>query len=235
MSNKKVIVVLPAYNCQHTLKKTLSEIPAEVNDIVLIDDYSTDNTINEAKALGIHHIYKHKKNLGYGANQKTCYDKALLLGADIVIMLHPDYQYDPKLISSIIKEINNGAKVVFASRMKHGFEAVRLGMPVYKYVANKALTFFQNIMLHQHLSEYHTGYRAYRKDVLEKVNYNNLSDGFIFDNEIIIELIKHNIPIKEIYCPAKYTKDSSSISFVQSIKYGLQVIINTIAFKFNWL
>lgn len=231
MNKKRVFVVLPSYNCQKTLRKTLVEIPSEVDDIVLVDDCSTDDTLKEAKNLGVNHVYKHKKNLGYGANQKTCYDKALLLGADIVIMLHPDYQYDPKLIKSIINKFYNGSNVVFASRMRHGTEALKLGMPLYKYVANKALTLFQNLLLHQHLSEYHTGYRAYSREVLEKVDYKRLSNGFIFDNEIILELVRRNIHIDEIYCPAKYSKDSSSISFLQSVKYGMQIVIKTVIFK----
>ena len=164
----KVVVVLPAYNCAKSLKRTISEIPHKiVNEIVLVDDFSSDGTLNVAKECNIGHIIKHDKNLGYGANQKTCYDKALELDADVIIMLHPDYQYDPRLITLLVEKINHGANIVLASRMMRGIEAVKNGMPLYKFYCNKLLTKFQNFCFKKHLSEYHTGYRAYKREVLK--------------------------------------------------------------------
>lgn len=172
----KIVVVLPAYNCAKSLKKTISEIPQDVvNEIVLVDDFSSDDTIEVAKECCIRHIIKHDRNLGYGANQKTCYDTALILDADIIVMLHPDYQYDPKLITSIVEKILRGADIVLASRMMKGLEAVKNGMPLYKYLCNRVLTKFQNFCFKKHLSEYHTGYRAYRKDVLKSIMYHDFS------------------------------------------------------------
>lgn len=177
----KIVVVLPAYNCAKSLKKTISEIPQDVvNEIVLVDDFSSDDTIEVAKECCIRHIIKHDRNLGYGANQKTCYDTALILDADIIVMLHPDYQYDPKLITAIIEKILQGADIVLASRMMKGLEAVKNGMPLYKYLCNRVLTKFQNFCFKKHLSEYHTGYRAYRKDVLKSIMYHDFSNDFIF-------------------------------------------------------
>lgn len=224
-----VVVVLPAYNCAKSLRKTISEIPYNiVNEIVLVDDFSSDETLDVAKDCCIKHIIKHEKNLGYGANQKTCYDKALKLNADIVIMLHPDYQYDPKLITPIVEKIISGADVVLASRMMKGLEAVRNGMPLYKYLCNRALTIFQNFCFRKHLSEYHTGYRAYRKNVLMSIKYHDFSNDFIFDNQIIIEAFSKGFVVQEIYCPAKYDNLSSSIKFSRSVKYGSQVVYYTI-------
>ena len=227
----KIIVVLPAYNCAKTLKKTISEIPEMVNEIVLVDDFSNDGTYHLAFDLGLKHVMRHNANFGYGANQKTCYDYALSLHADIIIMLHPDYQYDPKLIPYIVNKINNGAQIVFASRLLHGVQAVKNGMPIYKYISNRILTFFQNICFKKHLSEYHTGYRAYTKDVLARIDYHKLSNDFIFDNQMIIEAFKCGYNIEEIYCPAKYDSLSSSINFFRSLNYGIKVLINTIKYK----
>lgn len=227
----KTIVVLPAYNCSQTLKQTVEEIPSVVDEIILVDDCSQDETFLLAKELGIKHVYKHHCNLGYGANQKSCYNYALSLGADIIVMLHPDYQYDPKLISKIVKEIKLGEKIVFASRLIHGFDAVRNGMPIYKYIANRILTIFQNLLLHKSMSEYHTGYRAYTKDVLMNVPYHNFSDDFIFDNQFILAAFSKGYNIKELYCPARYEKDSSSIKLCRSIKYGLGVVYYTLKYK----
>mgnify|MGYP002561129706 CR=1 FL=1 len=225
----KVVVVLPAYNCAKTLKMTITEIPEEFSgDIVLVDDCSSDETLEVAKECHIKHIIKHNKNLGYGANQKTCYDKALELKADIVIMLHPDYQYSPKLLPQIVKRIVEGADIVLASRMMNGAEAIKKGMPIYKYISNRMLTIFQNFCFRKHLSEYHTGYRGYRKDVLLSIKYQNLSNDFIFDNQIIIEAFSKGFDIQEIYCPARYDDLSSSIRFFRSVKYGCQVIYYTI-------
>ncbi len=227
-----VTVVLPAYNCAKTLEQTVAEIPTnKVNNIVLVDDCSSDETVTIAKSCGIKHVYRHTQNRGYGGNQKTCYDKALELNSDIVIMLHPDYQYDPQLITKLIHEISSGADIVLASRMKKSKEALKLGMPKYKYYANKLLTVFQNKLFSLSLTEYHTGYRAYTQKALKSSNYKNLSDSFIFDNQILLELISENYQIREIYCPAKYTEDSSSIGLAASLKYGLGVIYFSIKTK----
>src|SRR5665213_3605972 len=184
-NGKKVVVVLPAYNAALTMSKTISEIPMNiVDDLVLVDDNSTDNSIEVAKNLGIRHIVQHAENKGYGGNQKSCYDKALELNADIIIMLHPDYQYTPKLLLAMISIIGNDLyKVVFASRIL-GKGALKGGMPMYKYVSNRFLTLFQNLLMNQKLSEYHTGYRAYHRDVLDTIDFDRNSDDFIFDNQM---------------------------------------------------
>ncbi|CAN5167776.1 glycosyltransferase family 2 protein [soil metagenome] len=223
--NKKVIVVLPAYNAALTLQKTLQEIPLDVVDeIVLVDDNSTDNTTSVASELGIRHIITHEHNKGYGGNQKSCYKKALELNADIVVMLHPDYQYTPLLLLPMISVIGNGLyPVVFGSRIL-GKGALKGGMPLYKYISNRMLTLFQNILLNQKLSEYHTGYRAYSREVLEKVPFEKNSDDFIFDNEMIAQIFYNNFEIAEITCPTKYFEEASSINFERSMIYGLGVL-----------
>ena len=225
LNNKKIVVVLPAYNAETTLRKTYKEIPHEiVDDIILVDDASADHTTDVARELGINHIIKHKQNRGYGGNQKTCYNKALDLSADIIIMLHPDYQYTPKLITAMASIIaNNIYPVVFGSRIL-GKGALIGGMPLYKYIANRILTFIQNLLLGQKLSEYHTGYRAYSKDVLLSVNYNENSDNFIFDNQLIVQIFEKRFQIAEITCPTRYTKESSSIGLIRSTIYGLGVL-----------
>ncbi|MEO6905819.1 MAG: glycosyltransferase family 2 protein [Ginsengibacter sp.] len=224
-NGKKVVVVLPAYNAALTMEKTISEIPMNVVDeLVLVDDNSTDNSIEIAQKLGIQHIIEHTQNKGYGGNQKSCYDKALELKADIIIMLHPDYQYTPKLLLAMVSVIGNDLyKVVFASRIL-GKGAIKGGMPLYKYIANRLLTFFQNTMMNQKLSEYHTGYRAYHKDVLKKINYHQNSDDFIFDNEMVAQIFYNGFEIGEITCPTKYFKEASSINLKRSITYGLGVL-----------
>ena len=223
--NKKIIVVLPAYNAALTLEKTISEIPLDiVDEIVLVDDNSRDNTIEIANRIGIKHIIRHEHNKGYGGNQKTCYDKALELGADIIVMLHPDYQYTPLLLMPMVSLIGNGLyKVVFGSRIL-GKGALKGGMPLYKYIANRFLTLFQNLLMNQKLSEYHTGYRAYDREVLEKINFSGNSDDFIFDNELIAQIFYNNFEIAEITCPTKYFEDASSINLKRSIQYGLGVL-----------
>lgn len=223
--DKKVIVVLPGYNAALTMEKTISEIPRDVVDeIVLVDDNSTDNSIEVAKKIGIKHIIQHTKNKGYGGNQKSCYKKALELNGDIIVMLHPDYQYTPKLLLAMISVIGNDLyKVVFASRIL-GKGALKGGMPLYKYISNRFLTLFQNIMMNQKLSEYHTGYRAYHKDVLEKINYEQNSDDFIFDNEMVAQIFYNDFEIAEITCPTKYFEEASSINLRRSITYGLGVL-----------
>lgn len=225
IDNKKIVVVLPAYNAAKTLEKTYKEIPFEiVDDVILVDDNSRDDTVDVGARLGIRHIIKHDKNKGYGGNQKSCYNKALELGADIVIMLHPDYQYTPKLISSMCYLIANDVyPAVIGSRIL-GKGALKGGMPFYKYVANRFLTFFQNFWMNQKLSEYHTGYRAYNKEVLESIAYNKNSDDFIFDNQFIAQVFHAGFEIAEITCPTKYFEEASSINFVRSSKYGLGVM-----------
>ena len=223
--DKKIVVVLPAYNAALTMEKTISEIPPDiVDEIVLVDDKSSDNTIEVARKIGIRHIIEHQSNKGYGGNQKSCYHKALELNADIIIMLHPDYQYTPKLLLPMISVIGNGLyKVVFASRIL-GKGALRGGMPLYKYIANRFLTLFQNTLMNQKLSEYHTGYRAYHREVLEKINFDQNSDDFIFDNQMIAQIFYNNFEIAEITCPTKYFKEASSINFARSIRYGFGVV-----------
>jgi glycosyltransferase involved in cell wall biosynthesis len=225
INNKKIAIVLPAYNAAKTLRKTYNEIPHDVVDfIILTDDKSSDETLSVAKELSISHIVKHEDNLGYGANQKSCYDKALSLGADIIVMLHPDYQYTPKLIHSMCYLITNGLfQVVLGSRIL-GKGALKGGMPGYKYISNRILTLAQNILLNHKLSEYHTGFRAYSREVLEMVDYKSNSDGYIFDNQLLAQIIWLKFDIGEITCPTKYSKESSSINFSNSIVYGIGVI-----------
>lgn len=229
--DKKIIVVLPAYNAEKTLEKTFNEIPFDiVDEVILVDDCSSDNTFNVAERLGIKSIIKHKENIGYGGNQKSCYNKALELNADIVIMLHPDYQYTPKLIHSMAFLIANDVyKVVIGSRIL-GKGALKGGMPVYKYIANRLLTFFQNLLMNQKLSEYHTGYRAFSSEVLRNINFNTNSDDFVFDNEMIAQIFMKNYEIAEITCPTKYFEDASSINFNRSLKYGIGVLIVSIKY-----
>ncbi|MDQ2863967.1 MAG: glycosyltransferase family 2 protein [Bacteroidota bacterium] len=223
--NKKIVVVLPAYNAANTIEKTIDEIPKDiVDEIVLVDDKSSDNTIEVAKRIGIKHIIQHSENRGYGGNQKSCYHKALELNADIIIMLHPDYQYTPKLLLAMVSVIGNDLyKVVFASRIL-GKGALKGGMPLYKYIANRFLTLFQNILMNQKLSEYHTGYRAYHSEVLKTINFDQNSDDFIFDNQMIAQIFYNNFEIAEITCPTKYFKEASSINLKRSITYGLGVL-----------
>ena len=224
-NNQKVVIVLPAYNAALTLEKTYREIPFDiVDEVVLVDDASRDQTVEVGRKLGIRHIVRHERNKGYGGNQKTCYSKALELGADIVVMLHPDYQYTPKLIVAMVSIIGNGLyPVVFGSRIL-GKGALKGGMPLYKYVANRFLTLAQNILMDQKLSEYHTGYRAFSREVLEKIDLSRNSDDFIFDNEMIAQIFYQNFEIAEVTCPTKYFKEASSINFSRSMKYGLGVL-----------
>jgi len=225
INNKKVVIVLPAYNAEATLEKTYNEIPFDiVDDVVLVDDHSSDKTFEKGQALGIRHIIRHDINKGYGGNQKTCYNKALELNGDIVIMLHPDYQYTPKLIHSMAYLIANDVyPVVLGSRIL-GRGALKGGMPVYKYFANRVLTLSQNILINQKLSEYHTGYRAFSKEVLQKINYNINSDDFVFDNQMLAQIFYAGFEIAEITCPTKYFPEASSINFSRSMKYGLGVL-----------
>ena len=225
INNKKIVVVMPAYNAEKTLEQTYAEIPMDiVDEVILTDDCSKDQTIQKAKQLGIKEILIHQENKGYGGNQKTCYNRALELNADIVIMLHPDYQYTPKLIQSIAYVIANDVyPVVLASRVL-GKGALRGGMPMIKYISNRFLTLAQNILMHQKLSEYHSGYRAFSADVLRKISYNSNSDDFVFDNEMLAQIFYAGYEIGEITCPTKYFEGASSINFRRSVIYGLGVL-----------
>lgn len=224
INGKKIIVIMPAYNAEKTLKQTYDEIYRDfVDEIILVDDYSSDNTLNIAKELGIRTI-EHHKNKGYGANQKSCYKAALENKADIVIMLHPDYQYTPKLIPAIASMLAfDEYDAVIASRIL-GNSAIKGGMPIYKFIANKILTKFENICSGENLSEYHTGFRGFTKNVLKNIPYEKLSDDFIFDNEILALMLFKNYKIGEISCPTKYFKEASSIKFLNSCKYGFGVL-----------
>ena len=222
---KKVIAVLPAYNASLTLEKTFNEIPTDlVDEVILCDDASSDNTAELANQIGIRHVIKHEKNKGYGGNQKSLYNKALELGGDIVIMLHPDYQYTPKLIPAMVNIIGDELyPVVLGSRIL-GKGALKGGMPMYKYIANRFLTLAQNILVNHKLSEYHTGYRAFSREVLMGINFNQNSDDFVFDNEMLSQIIYADFGIAEVTCPTKYFEEASSINFSRSMKYGLGVL-----------
>lgn len=223
--NKKVIVVMPAYNAARTLQATFNEVPEDlVDEIILCDDNSSDNTSDLAGQLGIRHIIIHEQNKGYGGNQKSLYNKALELGGDIIIMLHPDYQYTPKLIPTMANIIGEELyPVVLGSRIL-GKGALKGGMPLYKYISNRFLTLFQNVLVNYKLSEYHTGYRAFSREVLQNINYNTNSDDFIFDNQMLSQIIYKGYHIGEVTCPTKYFEEASSINLSRSIKYGLGVI-----------
>jgi glycosyltransferase involved in cell wall biosynthesis len=225
LNGKKIIVVLPAYKAAKTMERTYKEIPFDiVDDVVLVDDNSPDDTVQVGERLGIKHIIKHEVNTGYGGNQKSCYKKALELGADIVIMLHPDYQYTPKLIHAMSSIIAYEVfPVVLASRIL-GKGALKGGMPMYKYIANRFLTLFENIMIGQKLSEYHTGYRAFSAEVLRALDFTHNSDDFVFDNEMISQIVMKNFEIAEVTCPTKYFEEASSINFSRSMKYGRGVL-----------
>ena len=232
LKDKKIVVVMPAYNAALTLEKTYREIPFDiVDEVILVDDKSSDQTVLEAESIGIHHVIRHEDNKGYGGNQKTCYQKALELGADVIIMLHPDYQYTPKLIESITYMIVNGLyPVVLGSRIL-GNGALKGGMPRYKYFFNRCLTWFQNVMTGQKLSEYHTGYRAFAREVLEKIPFMQNSDDFVFDNQMLAQIIYADFDIGEITCPTKYFSEASSINFRRSFRYGLGVLRTSMQFR----
>ena len=216
---------MPAYRAAQTLERTYKEIPFDiVDDVVLVDDNSPDNTVDVAQAIGIRHIVKHEVNKGYGGNQKSCYAKALELGADIVVMLHPDYQYTPMLIHAMASMIAYDVyPVSFGSRIL-GKGALKGGMPVYKYIANRFLTLFENILINEKLSEYHTGYRAFSAEVIRSIDFTHNSDDFVFDNEMISQIFMNGFEIGEITCPTKYFDEASSINFKRSMEYGLGVL-----------
>jgi glycosyltransferase involved in cell wall biosynthesis len=234
IEGKKIVVVMPAYNAGRTLEKTFREIPFDlVDEVILTDDKSSDDTAELARKLGIHHVLEHKINSGYGANQKTCYKKAMEIGADIIIMLHPDYQYTPKLISSMAHLLASGLyPVVIGSRIL-GKGALKGGMPIYKYLANRILTLIQNILMNQKLSEYHSGYRAFNREVLQNINFESNSDDFIFDNELIAQVFYKGYEIAEITCPTKYFEEASSINFQRSSIYGLGVLRVSLLYLLN--
>ena len=223
--SQKVVVVMPAYNAALTLEKTYAEVPRDlVDEVILCDDASRDDTSALARQLGVDHVITHPVNKGYGGNQKSLYNKALEIGADIIIMVHPDYQYTPLLIPTMCNIIGEGLyAVVLASRIL-GKGALKGGMPLYKYVANRFLTAFQNLLLNYKLSEYHTGYRAFSREVLATIDFNANDDDFVFDNEMLSQIIYHGFDIAEVTCPTKYFAEASSINFVRSAKYGLGVL-----------
>ena len=225
INNKKVVVVLPAYNAERTLELTYSEIPFNlVDEVILVDDQSKDNTVEVARRIGIRQIIEHDVNKGYGGNQKSCYDKALELKADIIVMLHPDYQYTPKLIPSMVHLIAQDLyPVVIGSRIL-GRGAIKGGMPKYKYFFNRFLTLSQNILMNQKLSEYHSGYRAFSADVLRSINYHSNSDDFVFDNQMLAQIFYAGFEIAEVTCPTKYFPEASSINFKRSMTYGFGVL-----------
>ena len=231
INNQKIVVIMPAYNAEKTLKQTYNEIYQEfVDEVILVDDFSCDNTKNISKELNITTIV-HEKNLGYGGNQKSCYKAALNSNADIIIMLHPDYQYTPKLIPAIATMLAFGEyDAVLASRML-GNSALKGGMPLYKFIANKFLTWFENIFLGEKVSEYHTGFRGFTKKVLEELPLESCSNDFAFDNEIIALMFYNKFKIGEISCPTKYFKDASSINFLRSCKYGLSVLLISLKYR----
>lgn len=231
INNKKVVVVLPAYNAAKTLERTYFEIPFDiVDEVVITDDASVDNTVEVAKKIGIKHVLQHDKNKGYGANQKTCYDYALTLNADIIIMLHPDYQYTPKLIRAITSIIAEDVyKVVLASRILGG-GALKGGMPLYKYFFNRVMTLLQNILMNQKLSEYHSGYRAFTAEAIRSVPYHKNSDDFVFDNQFLAQLCYAGYEIAEVTCPTKYDEESSSINFMRSMKYGVGCMLTALQY-----
>jgi len=229
---KKIVVVMPAYNAGQTLEKTYQEIDRSiVDEVVLVDDASKDNTVEVARQIGIEHVIVHEKNKGYGGNQKSCYKKALDIGADVVVMLHPDYQYTPKLIPSMTRMIADGTyDAVLGSRILGG-GALAGGMPMYKYIANRFLTAFQNILIGQKLSEYHTGYRAFSKEILVSIPMHNNSDDFVFDNQMLSQIAFYGFRFGEVSCPTKYFPEASSINFSRSTTYGIGVLITSIKFR----
>jgi glycosyltransferase involved in cell wall biosynthesis len=231
LNGKKITVVMPAYNAAATLQQTYDDMPLEVVDeIILVDDCSSDDTVELARRMGLT-VFRHKQNFGYGRNQKTCYREALKTGADIIIMLHPDYQYSPRLIVSLAGMIAYGEfNLALGSRIL-GVGALAGGMPLYKYVSNRVLTAVQNLLMNYKLSEYHTGYRAYDRKFLEEVPLEENSDDFVFDNEVLAQAVFFNYQIGEISCPARYFAEASSISFTRSLRYGLGVLATSVKFR----
>jgi glycosyltransferase involved in cell wall biosynthesis len=233
LKGQKIVVVMPAYNAARTLEQTVAEVPREVVDeIVLVDDASQDTTLEVARRLGLRAI-AHDRNTGYGGNQKTCYAAALALGADIVIMVHPDYQYTPRLLTAMASLIAEDVyDCVLGSRIIGG-GALKGGMPLYKYVSNRALTLIQNLLLAHKLSEYHTGYRAFRREILERLPLDRNSDDFAFDNQMLAQIIYAGYAIGEVSCPTRYFAEASSINFRRSVRYGLEVLKVSALYRLN--
>jgi glycosyltransferase involved in cell wall biosynthesis len=230
---KKVVVVMPAYNAAKTLRQTYAEVREQeiVDEIVLVDDQSRDDTVRVARELEGVHVHEHQANTGYGGNQKTCYRLALEAGADIVVMIHPDYQYTPKLLPALVSMIGNGLHpCVLGSRILGGY-SLKGGMPAWKYIANRALTFAENLLIGAKLSEYHTGYRAFSRDILERIDLRGNSDDFVFDNQMLAQIVWHGFTIGEVSCPTKYFAEASSINFRRSVKYGFGCLATGLAFR----
>jgi glycosyltransferase involved in cell wall biosynthesis len=237
---KKVVVVMPAYNAAKTLRQTYDEVRDQqiVDHIILVDDRSRDETVTVARELAGVQVHVHESNTGYGGNQKTCYRLALEAGADIVVMIHPDYQYTPLLLPALVSMIANGLHpCVLGSRILGGY-SLKGGMPVWKYVANRALTFIENVMLGAKLSEYHTGYRAFSREILERIDLSANSDDFVFDNQMLAQIVWHGFTIGEVSCPTKYFAEASSINFSRSVKYGFGCLNTGLKFrlsKWGWI
>lgn len=231
--NKKIIVILPAFNAFKTLKQTVSDIPDLVDEIILVDDGSLDDTVSLAHKLGLT-VFSHEHNLGYGANQKTCYNLALSHGADIIVMIHPDYQYDPKLIKYFVEFISDDYfDVMLGTRIRSRREALAGGMPIYKYIANRLLTLFQNAITGRNLSEWHTGMRGYKREVLESINWQKNSNDFVFDSQILFQIVGCGYRVGEIPVPVRYFKEASSINFRRSLKYGAQTVWHGLKYIFS--
>ncbi len=230
-NKKKVIAVMPAYNAQSTIKQTFLDIPqGAVDEVILGDDASSDDTVAIAHSLGIH-VLQHNENKGYGANQKTCYEEALKRGAEIIVMIHPDYQYDSRLVPYLTGLIKDGiCDVMIGTRIRTRKEALSDGMPKYKYIGNRFLTFVENIILGQNLSEFHSGFRAFHKKVLETIPYKKNSDDFVFDSEILVQSVVFNFKIGEIPVPTRYFKEASTISFINSVIYGIKTLFVLVKF-----
>ena len=227
--SRRIAVVMPAYNAEKTLEKTVNDLPPIVDDIIVVDDHSSDQTAQVARSLGLHTI-RHDENKGYGGNQKTCYKTALERNADIVVMVHPDYQYSPKLVSAMAAMITSGHyDMVLASRIL-GNETLKGGMPIYKYFANRSLTLAQNLLMNQRISEYHTGFRAFSRELIEKLPLHQNNDDFVFDNEMIAQSLYFGFRVGEISCPTRYFAEASSINFRRSVKYGMGVLTTSMKY-----
>lgn len=229
INGKRIVVVLPAFNAERTLEATVRELPECVDQTILVDDHSADRTVEVARSLGVR-VVVHDRNLGYGANQKTCYSEALRSGADVVVMLHPDYQYSPLLVAPLAGMVAYGEyDLALGSRLLVG-GALRGGMPLYKFLSNRFLTVFQNLFTRAHLSEYHTGFRAFRRELLEALPWQRNSDDFVFDNQVLAQAILAGARIGELSCPTRYFPEASTINFRRSVRYGLGVLRTTAEF-----